>query len=112
MARGLAGVGAGVVIASRHGDELEAAAAEIRAATNARVACVVADLARRGEAARLAGAALDALGRVDVLINNAGSNTPQPIDQVRDEDWDALVELNLSSCMALTRALVPPMKER
>jgi NAD(P)-dependent dehydrogenase (short-subunit alcohol dehydrogenase family) len=55
---------------------------------------------------------LDAKGRVDILVNNAGSNHPQPIDEIRDEDWDRLVELNLSSCMALTRALVGPMKAR
>jgi NAD(P)-dependent dehydrogenase (short-subunit alcohol dehydrogenase family) len=114
MARGFAEAGADVLIASRHGDELVAAAAEIRAATGdgVRVAHVVADLTRRDDTERLADAAIAALGRVDILVNNAGSNTPQPIDAIRDEDWDSLVELNLSSCMALTRALVGPMKER
>ena len=52
------------------------------------------------------------MGKVDILINNAGTNVPQAIDQIRDEDWDRLVELNLTRCMALTRALVPDMKER
>ena len=52
------------------------------------------------------------MGRVDILVNNAGSNTPQAIDKITDEAWDRIVELNLSSCMALTRALVPQMKER
>jgi NAD(P)-dependent dehydrogenase (short-subunit alcohol dehydrogenase family) len=51
-------------------------------------------------------------GEVDILINNAGGNTPQPIDQITDEVWDHFVELNLSSCMALTRGLVPQMKDR
>ena len=37
---------------------------------------------------------------------------PQPIDEIRDADWDRFVELNLTSCMALTRALVPGMKTR
>jgi NADP-dependent 3-hydroxy acid dehydrogenase YdfG len=37
---------------------------------------------------------------------------PQPIDQITDEVWDHFVELNLWSCMALTRALVPQMKDR
>src|SRR5205823_2034987 len=44
--------------------------------------------------------------------NNAGSNIPQPIDAITDEAWDQLMELNLTSVMALTRALVPGMKER
>jgi NAD(P)-dependent dehydrogenase (short-subunit alcohol dehydrogenase family) len=112
MARGFAEAGADIVISSRHESELEATAAEIRSGTKARVAHVVADLSRRGEAERLAGSAIQGMGRIDILINNAGSNTPQPIDEIQDEVWDGLVELNLSSCMALSRALARPMKER
>ena len=56
--------------------------------------------------------AVERMGKIDILVNNAGANVPQAIDQIRDEDWDRLVELNLTSCMALTRALVPGMKER
>jgi NAD(P)-dependent dehydrogenase (short-subunit alcohol dehydrogenase family) len=52
------------------------------------------------------------MGRVDILINNAGTNIPQPIDQIRDADWDQVMEINLNSIMILTRALVPQMKER
>ena len=95
MARGLAEAGADIVIASRHGAELEATAAEIRAGTGARVAHLVADLTHRDDVRRLADSALAAMGHVDILVNNAGSNTPQPIDAIRDEDWDRPVELNL-----------------
>ena len=112
MARGFAEAGADVVISSRHEDELQAAEAEIVSGTGVRVAHVVADMTRRDDVLRLADAALAAMGRVDILVNNAGSNTPQPIDEILDEDWDRLIELNLNSCMALTRALVGPMKER
>jgi NAD(P)-dependent dehydrogenase (short-subunit alcohol dehydrogenase family) len=49
---------------------------------------------------------------VDILINNAGTNVPQPIDAIRDEDWDRVMEINLHSVMILTRALVPSMKAR
>jgi NAD(P)-dependent dehydrogenase (short-subunit alcohol dehydrogenase family) len=112
MARGLAEAGADVVIASRHEDELRAAAVEIVAGLEVRVKTVVADLSRRAEASRLAAEALEAFGKVDILINNAGTNKPQPIDRIEDDVWDDLVELNLSSCMALTRALVPGMKDR
>jgi NAD(P)-dependent dehydrogenase (short-subunit alcohol dehydrogenase family) len=112
MARGFAQAGADVIISSRHADELRAAAEEVREGTEARVAYFVSDMTHRDDVARLAAAALDAMGRVDILVNNAGSNTPQPIDAIRDQDWDRLVELNLTSCMALTRALVPAMKQR
>jgi NAD(P)-dependent dehydrogenase (short-subunit alcohol dehydrogenase family) len=112
MARGLAKAGADVVISSRHESELRTALDEILAGTGRRGRYVVADMARREEAGRLARAALDALGRIDILVNNAGTNVPQPIDQIRDADWDRVLEINLSSVMALTRALVGPMKER
>lgn len=112
MAHGFAQAGAEVVISSRHENELREAAREISGQTKTRVETVVSDLSRRGQADELAQAAVEAMGRVDILVNNAGSNLPQPVDQIRDEDWDQLVELNLSSCMALTRALAPFMKER
>jgi NAD(P)-dependent dehydrogenase (short-subunit alcohol dehydrogenase family) len=112
MATIFAESGAEVVISSRHESELQATAAEIRDKTPARVEYVVADMTRRDDVHRLADAAVAVMGKVDILVNNAGFNIPQAIDQIRDEDWDRLVELNLTSCMALTRALVPGMKER
>jgi NAD(P)-dependent dehydrogenase (short-subunit alcohol dehydrogenase family) len=52
------------------------------------------------------------MGKVDILVNNAGMNAPQSIDRITDETWDRVVEVNLNSCMALTRELVPQMKDR
>lgn len=112
MARGFAEAGANVVISSRHEDELQAAQKEIQDGTKAKVVYRVADMNDRDEVKALAKFALDAFGRVDILVNNAGSNTPQRIEDITDEAWDRIVELNLTSCMALTRALVPQMKER
>ncbi|MGD9722554.1 MAG: SDR family NAD(P)-dependent oxidoreductase [Pirellulales bacterium] len=112
MARGFAEAGANVVICSRHEAELASAAAEIAAGTKAKVVTFVIDMTQRDQVRKLAEQALAAMGRVDILVNNAGSNIPQPIDEITDESWDQIVELNLSSCMALSRALVPQMKER
>ena len=112
MARGFAEAGADVVIASRHEDELRAAADKITSGLKTKVAYVVADVTKRSETERLAKEALSKFGRIDILVNNAGSNNPQAIDEIKDEDWDRILELNLSSCMALTRALIPQMKER
>ncbi|HEX5445004.1 MAG TPA: 3-oxoacyl-ACP reductase FabG [Pirellulales bacterium] len=112
MAQGFAEAGADVIISSRHENELQAAAAQIRQAAKVRVEYLVADMTERKEVSRLAEAAIAKLGRVDILVNNAGTNTVQAIDEIRDEDWDRLIELNLTSCMALSRALAPQMKER
>jgi NAD(P)-dependent dehydrogenase (short-subunit alcohol dehydrogenase family) len=112
MARALAGAGADVVICSRNENELQSALADILDGTGRKGRYVVADVSRRDDVKRLARTALEQMGRVDILVNNAGTNRPQAIDQVTDEDWDAVLEINLSSVMALTRALVPQMKER
>lgn len=112
MAHALAGQGAAVCLSGRHEETLRAACAGISQSTGATATFVVADQCERAESRRLAAAALDTLGRIDILINNAGTNEPQAIDAVTDETWDRIVELNLSAAMALTRAVVPGMKSR
>ncbi|GIX04807.1 MAG: gluconate 5-dehydrogenase [Planctomycetaceae bacterium] len=110
MAQGLAQAGAHLVICSRHREELEQAVWHITKGTAAQVKWFVADLTQREQTEQLARQALEAFGRLDILINNAGSNLPEPIDQVCDQHWDRLLELNLTSCMVLSRAVVPAMK--
>lgn len=112
MARGFAEAGADVFLSSRHDDELQAAAEEIRRGLKVRVEHAVCDMTDRAAVAKLAADATARLGKIDILVNNAGSNNPQAIDQIVDADWDRLIELNLNSVMALTRAVAPQMKER
>ena len=112
MARILARAGASVMLSSRTESQLADTARELKSETGARVEYVVADMSDRRDTVRLATESLDRLGKVDILIANAGFNIPQPVDQIRDEDWDRLMELNVSSAMALTRALAPGMMER
>ena len=112
MARAYAEHGAGIMICSRNAVELEDAAKEIGDGLTARVEWMTADLGKNGEAQRVADETLKRFGRVDVLVNNAGSNVPQRADLMTDEAWDKIIELNLSSIMKLTRALLPQMMER
>ena len=112
MARGFAEAGADVLIASRHEAELKAALDEILAGTGRSGAYCVTDVSVRDEVKALAQFALEKMGRVDILVNNAGMNAPQAIDAITDDTWDRVLEVNLSSVMALTRELVPQMKER
>ena len=107
MARAFAQAGADVFITSRSESALAEAAAEIAAGTAARVEYAVADMARRDDVGRLARTALERMGKIDIFVNNAGANIPQTIDEVRDEDWDYLLELNLNSGMALSRSSCP-----
>jgi len=112
MARCLAEAGASVVISSRTESELIQAIASIQVMDSARKGYVVADLSTRGEAERLAAEVLVHFGVIDILINNAGTNVPQAIDKIEDTVWDRVMELNLNSVMALSRAICPGMKEK
>lgn len=112
IARGFAEAGADVAIASRHEGELKQAAAEIGAGLNVRVSCRVVDMTVRSEVQQLADWAQQTLGKVDILVNNAGSNQPQLLKDTTEEVWDRILELNFTSCMLLSRALIPGMMER
>lgn len=110
MARGFAECGADVLICSRSEGELAAAVQEIGEGLNVSVEYRVTDMSNRSSVDALAKAALDHFGTVDILVNNAGINQPQPIDEIDDDRWDQQIEVNLTSIMRLTRALVPAMK--
>jgi NAD(P)-dependent dehydrogenase (short-subunit alcohol dehydrogenase family) len=109
VARGYAEAGASVVISARHEDELQTAVRDISDGLPARVEYIVADMTDRADVERLAHDVLRRLGHVDILFNNAGSNRPQALLETTDDVWDQILELNLTSCMRLTRALVPSM---
>ena len=112
MARGLAEAGADVFIASRNEAELKSSLDHILSGTGRRGGYAVCDVSVRDDLTRLAATATAKMGRIDILINNAGMNAPQAIDAITDEAWDRVVEVNLTSVMGLTRAVVPQMKER
>jgi 3-oxoacyl-[acyl-carrier protein] reductase len=69
---------------------------------------VQADLARRGEPERLIAAA----GDVDVLVNNVGTAVQRGFDEVTDDEWDAVWQLNVMSYVRTIRAVVPSMAAR
>ena len=112
MARGLAEAGADVFIASRSEEELRTALDFILGGTGRKGGYAVCDVSVRDDLIKLAATATAEMGRIDILINNAGMNAPQAIDAITDEAWDRVVEVNLTSVMGLTRAVVPQMKER
>ena len=112
MARIFAEAGAEVMICGRTDAQLKQTSREIADATGGRVEYEVADMGVRDDVGRLARATERRLGKVDILVNNAGWNILSPIDEIKDEDWDYLLQLNVTSTMALTRALAPGMKDR
>lgn len=100
------------MICSRNEEELRAAAAEIGEGLDSSVEYRVCDMSNRSDTDRLATEALDRFGTIDILTNNAVVNIPQPIDEIEDEIWDRIIEINLTSIMRLTQALVSAMKQQ
>jgi short-subunit dehydrogenase len=113
VARRLAAQGARLALSARREPRLAALADEIAAAGGARPAVVTADLGEPGQAAGLAARTVDALGAVDVLINNAGASL-QGLTWVAGDRAGAreVLETNLWSPLALIAALAPGMLDR
>ena len=99
----LARLGATVVIASRGADELEAAAARIRAETGGVALAVPTDVKDESACEALVARAIVEFGRIDVLINNAGGTRMGPLETIPTRGWDAIFDLNVKSAYVLTR---------
>ena len=95
----LAGAGAELVLVSRTGDELERAASAIRAA-GGKAAPLPCDLTDRGAVE----AAFGSLDRIDVLVNNAGMNVPEPFLEVSGDHLDRIVALNVKASFTAAQA--------
>jgi 3-oxoacyl-[acyl-carrier protein] reductase len=107
-ATALAAAGCDVLITARGRDRLEATAAEIRAATGARVTTVVGDVTtREGRAAILA-----ARPDTDILVNNAGGPPPGDFHDWDEEVWHRAIEANMVTPIMLIRAYVDGMAAR
>jgi len=103
--------GASVLLVARSADELARAAEEARARGGAAEVLAM-DVTEPDAGERMVGAARDAFGGLDVLVNNAGTASWRSLDDVTDEDWQAAWELNVMAPMRAMRAAVPGMRER
>ena len=112
IARELACEGASVAIVARRKPELESAAADILKAARTRVLPIAGDVAKKGEADRIAKAVEENLGPIDILVANAGGPPSTVFDSTSDEQYVAAIELNLLSSIRLARACVPGMRQR
>jgi 7-alpha-hydroxysteroid dehydrogenase len=110
IAVAFAEVGADVVIASRTQSELEAVADQVRAAGR-RAHVVTADLAHPEATAELAGQAVEAFGRLDIVVNNVGGTMPNALLSTSTRDLKAAFTFNVATAHALTTAAAPLMLE-
>jgi len=111
QALALALAGANVVLLGRREPRLREAVAEIESA-EARAAALCADLGDRDRLPELAERAAALFGPIDILINAAGINLRQPVEEITLGSWDTTLNLNLAVPFFLARELVSGMKER
>jgi 3-oxoacyl-[acyl-carrier protein] reductase len=112
VAEELAAEGADLVLCARGESALRETAEAIRRAAGVRVVDVAADVAEPADVERVVGAAVRELGRVDILVTNAGGPPAGPFESHSADAWRDAVRGNLESVLNLTRAVLPGMKER
>ena len=108
IARALRAQGVRVAISGTRREALEALASELGGDT----VSLPCDLGQREQVAALAGQAEEALGALDILVNNAGITRDGLAMRMKDEDWDQVLAVNLTSAFALARASLKGMMKR
>jgi len=109
IAHGLADAGADVACTSRRREQVEAASAEIEALGRRTVRCV-SDVSDAASLDKLLAECIDAFGRIDILVNSAGRTKREPTIDLGEEDWNAILETNLTgtlrSCQVFGRHMI------
>jgi NAD(P)-dependent dehydrogenase (short-subunit alcohol dehydrogenase family) len=111
MADGLASAGADIVIVSRHAAEANAVAAEIASERGRRAIGLEADVTVPGQMEGVAAAVLRQFGRLDILVNSAGVNIRGPIEDLQPEQFQEVMNVNVTGTWLACRAVVPHMKK-
>ena len=106
----LAQAGANVAVNyRRHNEEAEKVCSAIRA-SGRRAVSLQADVSSSAAVAAMITRVQTELGPVGILVNNAGIARRQPIDQISEQDWDELIDVNLKSAFLVTQAVLPEMR--
>ena len=106
----MAGEGANVIIVARRQEVLDAAAADIRAATEGEILPLSADVTDKDAAGRIVNTAIERYGRLDILVNNAGTSMAKGFEAVSDDDWEYDFDLKVWGAVRLMRASIPEMR--
>ena len=104
IAKALAARGATVALSGTRKDALDAVAAEIEAVHPGKAIVIAANLSDPVDTDRLAAEAEKAMGRIDILVNNAGLTRDGLAMRMKDEDWQTVLDVNLTAAFRLTRA--------
>lgn len=109
IARALAREGVDVAICARRKEPLEQAAAEIARETNRRIVPIPADLTKDADAKNFVAQAHKAFGRVDIMVNNAGSAPGGVLEHLAEADWEQALQLKFMGYVRCLRYVLPIM---
>jgi NAD(P)-dependent dehydrogenase (short-subunit alcohol dehydrogenase family) len=112
MAAGLASAGADVILVSRHAEEAETAAKELARDFGVKAFGHAADVTVPAEVDAMLQAAVQKLGKVDILINSAGINIRGPIESLTPEQFAQVMNVNVTGTWLCCRAVLSGMRER
>ncbi|WP_448330619.1 SDR family oxidoreductase [Streptomyces sp. DSM 41534] len=107
----LAERGATVVLGARRSDRIEALAARIAGAGGEAVP-VATDVKRRADLSRLVATARERYGKLDALVSNAGISPISPLDDLRVEDWEEMVDVNIKGVLYGIAEALPVFREQ
>ena len=111
MAKGLAAAGAAVVVAARNREKSEMAVAEL-AGIGAHSLFIPLDVADPASCRSMVGETVERLGRVDILINNAGMSIRKPPESYTVEEWHRVLDTNLTGALVCCQAAYPHMQRQ
>ncbi|HTT42798.1 MAG TPA: SDR family oxidoreductase [Steroidobacteraceae bacterium] len=101
--------GAQVFLSDLHERRLHEALEQLRALDAQRVHASLCDVTRESDVRALVAAGIAAMGRIDVLVNNAGLGGSAAVTEMSDEQWHKVLDVSLTSVFRLTRATLPHM---
>ncbi|MGW3043364.1 SDR family oxidoreductase [Kitasatospora sp. NPDC001159] len=107
----LAGKGARLVLGARREDRLNTVVDRITA-NGGTATGVIVDVTRREDLQRLTDTAVDRFGRLDVLVSNAGTMAVSPFDDLRQDDWDAMVATHVTGLLNGIGAALPVFRRQ
>lgn len=108
IARRFCQAGASVVVCGRSEDTIQAVARELTA-EGFQVKAVVADISNRDEVDGLVAFTLDQFSKIDILVNNAGVTQDTLLMRMKDDDWNRVIQTNLTGTFYCTRSVIRPM---
>ena len=112
MAKALAGAGADIILNSRNQDEAAAAANEVVEAPGQKAIGMEVDVTNEAHIAGLVEPANADLGGIDILVNNAGINIRKPTIELSMDEWQEVIDINLSGPFLCTKLVAPGMLEK